>query len=635
VLFLFAFYNILSTVITAKTLRIGLVPIGYLLVSLAAIGAIYWQTLNGQFVWDDLYLFVYQADLRLGNISWAAVSRPILPDTTYFRPLVLLSFAIEFRLSELSPKVAHLVNLCALLANCSLLFFWSRGVFSNLGFAHVARRAFLSTLLYGCHPALIESTAWVSGRFDLFVTFFCLAALLAEISIKNRAKRVFVVSIFFAFALLSKEMAVVLPIVLVLQRAALQHATDITFQRSLYIAIKDYRLQLLLLALLFFAYLALRTSAVHGLIHINLGLATDVKDFASHAALVLQTFAFYAKMAIIPFGYISPLHPLTTAEVLYPENLAIAMGSAALIGFAIFTALRGTLGGIFLLCFFICLLPVVHIIPLTIGRNYGCERFLTFPLVFLALAVGGLNFPAVRQSLSLKPKYAVGALLGIWLASASATTFSTIGFWHSDFSLWAWTHVKHPEFAQARSAYIAAAIRIRRYDLLKPEFDALLAKGPMQSDDQLYYADYLIHTGGIDEGLKYAEGALSVYPKLHEITDPVEYKKYNNGSTRLILAYGYSVSAEGYVLSGDYDKALDAVDIGLWYQPDTPPLLFHKSLILALADRADESRELFGRAASLAAEQDRTLATATRIAFLRSICATGRKLRICKDLSPN
>lgn len=634
-LFLFALYSIISTVITAKTLRDGLVPIGYLLVSLAAVGALYWQTHNAQFVWDDLYLFVYQTDLRLGNISWAAISRPILPDTTYFRPLVLLSFAIEFRLSELSPKVAHLVNLSILLANCSLLFFWARGVFSRLGFKHVVQRAFLSTLLYGCHPALIEATAWVSGRFDLFVTFFCLAALLADISIENRIKRALVVSVFFAFALLSKEMAVVLPIVLMLQRAALQHANDTTFQRGLYLAAKDYRLQLLLLALLFVAYLALRASAVHGLIHINLGLATDVRDFASHAALVLQTFAFYTKMAIIPFGHISPLHPLATAEVLYPENAAIAVGSAAIIGLAIFMALRGTLGGIFLLCFFICLLPVAHIIPLTIGRNYGCERFLTLPLVFLAATVGGLNFPAVRQSLSLKPKYVIGALLGIWLASASATTFSIIGFWRSDFSLWAWTHVKHPEFAQARSAYIAASIRVRRYDLLKPVFNALLAKGPMQSDDQLYYADYLIHTGAIDEGLKYAEGALSVYPKLHEITDPAEYKKYNNGSTRLILAYGYSVAADGYVLSGDYDKALKTIDIGLWYQPDTPPLLFHKSLILALADKADESRKLFMRAISLAAEQDRTLATTIRITFLRGVCATGRKLQICEDLSPS
>ena len=43
--------------------------------------------------------------------------------------------------------------------------------------------SFLASFLYMIHPAIIESTAWVSGRFDQFVTFFTLIGLI--IFVKN------------------------------------------------------------------------------------------------------------------------------------------------------------------------------------------------------------------------------------------------------------------------------------------------------------------------------------------------------------------------------------------------------------------------------------------------------------------
>jgi tetratricopeptide (TPR) repeat protein len=80
--------------------------------------------------------------------------------------------------------------------------------------------SFLVALLFGIHPIHTEAVAWVSGRSDLLSTLFYLASLLCFIRfVTNRfGKRpmglyFFSCALFF-FSLLTKEMAVTLPLIL-------------------------------------------------------------------------------------------------------------------------------------------------------------------------------------------------------------------------------------------------------------------------------------------------------------------------------------------------------------------------------------------------------------------------------------
>src|SRR4029077_7852158 len=80
--------------------------------------------------------------------------------------------------------------------------------------------AFLAALLFGLQPIHVESVAWATERTDLLCGFFYLASLLlylhyAPLSQVKPWKPAACLGLFF-LALLSKPMAVTLPLVLVL-----------------------------------------------------------------------------------------------------------------------------------------------------------------------------------------------------------------------------------------------------------------------------------------------------------------------------------------------------------------------------------------------------------------------------------
>ena len=79
--------------------------------------------------------------------------------------------------------------------------------------------AFGAMMAYALHPALIESVAWISGRFDLMVTMFSLLALFLSTR-ADRKPSTFAIATLVLLALLSKEMAITLPILILLFRAA-------------------------------------------------------------------------------------------------------------------------------------------------------------------------------------------------------------------------------------------------------------------------------------------------------------------------------------------------------------------------------------------------------------------------------
>ncbi|MDH2228271.1 hypothetical protein N5K37_00005 [Delftia tsuruhatensis] len=166
------------------------------------------------YVWDDLQLFIFNPYLRDPELIWQGIFRPILEGTTYFRPLPLLTFCIEFLTqNNANPTVSHIVNLLIHLTNtallCAILFVYSRKS-NNKSIIIIT-----GSIVYSLHPALVEPVAWAAGRFDLLVTTFSLAAVYSFLRYTGWTQA-FLTSLFFFFALLCKEMAITLPIAIFL-----------------------------------------------------------------------------------------------------------------------------------------------------------------------------------------------------------------------------------------------------------------------------------------------------------------------------------------------------------------------------------------------------------------------------------
>ncbi|MBU4405109.1 MAG: glycosyltransferase family 39 protein, partial [Acidobacteria bacterium] len=131
---------------------------------------------------------------------------------TLFSPLVTLTFALEYKLWELDPRGYHAVNLFLHILNALLVFFLIRNV------SRSPATAFFTSLLFAIHPLRVESVAWVTERKDLLFTFFFLLALQCYIRYlkKDSGRDYLATLLLFAFAILAKMSALVLPAVLLL-----------------------------------------------------------------------------------------------------------------------------------------------------------------------------------------------------------------------------------------------------------------------------------------------------------------------------------------------------------------------------------------------------------------------------------
>ena len=143
---------------------------------LAPVGVVYSAALAGGLLWDDGALIQrHPAVLELGSpasyfgqMFWANPEYDESP--AFYRPLTILSYALQVRAWGLDPLPLHLFNLLVHLASCALLFLVCRQAGAGPGAAGLA------ALLFGTLPRLSECVAWISGRTDLLAGLGVLAA---------------------------------------------------------------------------------------------------------------------------------------------------------------------------------------------------------------------------------------------------------------------------------------------------------------------------------------------------------------------------------------------------------------------------------------------------------------------------
>ena len=81
-------------------------------------------------------------------------------NSNYYRPLLLLSFAVNYAIGSIKPLGYHLVNNGLHVANGILIFLILLGVFKR------RLPAFLAALLFLIHPLQTEAVTYISGRGD-------------------------------------------------------------------------------------------------------------------------------------------------------------------------------------------------------------------------------------------------------------------------------------------------------------------------------------------------------------------------------------------------------------------------------------------------------------------------------------
>jgi len=178
----------------------------------------YVNTLFNDFVYDDHFQVVdnpYVHSFRyLRQIFTTTVwsFQGAQGATNYFRPFMTLGYLLTYKIAGPIPFGFHFANL-VLNAIAVLLVFYMLRRFSG------ERVALIAAGLFALHPVHTESVAWIAAVTDLELTVFYLATFLLFLKLPESSRkwraRAFM-CVVFAFALLSKEQAMTLPVLTVI-----------------------------------------------------------------------------------------------------------------------------------------------------------------------------------------------------------------------------------------------------------------------------------------------------------------------------------------------------------------------------------------------------------------------------------
>jgi len=442
----------------------------YGLAILVLVLAAYVECLGGTFVWDDRPLILGSALVeRVGSLGdylrnpfWSGVGgQP--QATSYYRPLVTASFALDQRLHGGNAAGFHLTNLAFHVLNALLLYAVIRR--SRVR----AESAALVAACWALLPRLAEVAAWISGRTDALATTAVLAALLAwGPSLPRRVAA----ALLLGAGMFAKETALAGVVALL----ALEISTLEDPRRE----VRSLVVRLVPALAATVLYLVVRLSAVG--VH-----AEGVRLGWKRGLVVLEAVGTYALMLLDPFR---PRAVIGRVGVVTP--LGVATGVIALAAVGVFVwrygrRLRGwPAAGLVLAA--VALLPVVQVVPIPI-RTLAADRFLYLPAAGLAMAAA----PSLDRLLATRRAgwAAACALLGLLFVG----TYRRAAVWSDEVTFWVTTYRETPSLNSAaatelmgvyyRAGLYADALtlaeRVRHYDdpagRLKGEYNSAVCLG--------------------------------------------------------------------------------------------------------------------------------------------------------------
>jgi protein O-mannosyl-transferase len=135
------------------------------------------------------------------------------PVSLNYHPLTILSLALNYQAGKLDPTGYHAVNLIIHVLNTMLVF-----LFIFLLTRRNLLMASIVSLFFGIHPMHVESVTWISERKDVLYVFFFMAGLITYLRFSETKKITwyYFTLLLFILSCLSKGMAVVFPVILLL-----------------------------------------------------------------------------------------------------------------------------------------------------------------------------------------------------------------------------------------------------------------------------------------------------------------------------------------------------------------------------------------------------------------------------------
>lgn len=404
------------------------------LVSFAA----YFNALFNGFVFDDIPQVVenhwirevkYIPEIFTQNV-WAFRGER----TNFYRPIMHIIYMVTYSIFGLKPWGFHFVNILFHLGASVLVFLMASQFFKGskpIAFGVYLSPPLIAAVLFATSPIHTEAVAWISGLPDLSFTFFCLLSFFLYARSEESGGCYLLSVVSFFFAILCKESALTLPIILL--------AYDYAVRKKSWLAIDSLKR--------YFGYVV-AAGVYFALRFLALGGFAPIKGPAELSAYqcvinIFPLFTQYLRKLLLPVNlnafYV--FHPVTS--IFKTEGLLSLSVTVAFVVSTCVMAKKSKVAFLSLLLIALPLLPALYlpavtqeIFPAFAERNLYLPSFGFVVLLALFLAWVKASYPRANVVIAA----GVVVLIGLY----SLATVTRNGVWENNYTLWADTVTKSP-----------------------------------------------------------------------------------------------------------------------------------------------------------------------------------------------
>lgn len=401
--------------------------------------AVYFNALHNGFALDDKVIVDQNPlvhHLAAMRDIWVSAYWPNMPfQTGLYRPLTIAMYALEWSLWHGQPVGFHAVNIVLHAVVSALVVV----LVLRLGAPPLA--AVVGGVVFAIHPVHVEAVAGIVGRAEVVMTLFVLLACFLHLWRRGPvvARWVGIAACFLA-ALLTKESAVALPLLLVIV-----DGLDPERRKPLWRTVWDDAPLYLLLAAIFGGYMGLRYAVLGVFSGSTLAPALHGASAATRIATAISVWPQYLRLLVYPRDLVADYGPNVLVAAHWDEPIvwmSLALGIVVIASAVLLW--RRSPWWTAAVAWFVAGIFVVSNLAVPVGILLG-ERTLYLPSIALAFAA----VPLVELG-RRRPRVAV-AVAAVLLALAVARTWTRTPVWRTTDAVLTQLAAAHPESFEAQT----------------------------------------------------------------------------------------------------------------------------------------------------------------------------------------
>lgn len=407
---------------------------------------VFLNSLHSGFVYDDIGVIEDNYFIRSLHNTPKIFSRDYfhLSNELSYRPVVTLSYFLDYAVWGIKPFGYHLTNVILHAITGVILYSLL------LWLIRIRSVALLSSVLFSIHPCVTEAVNAISYREDIFVALFSLLSCLClmksgrryliaypdtpPLPLSQQGKRgtsnrqphrlasqwhrriYYVLALTtYLIGLFSKETAIVTPLFILFfwffckrknpvfppsigegivnPVSLVKPNDDKAIRPTKSSQIKDFLTYYSGYILVSLFYVLIRFVILKNPLEISPGYVKG--SLAINFMTMTKILAAYVKLMFFPFR-LSADYTISPVLSVFNFSFITSVFLLVAVGIIIFKTVKG-IYGLFMLCFFVALLPVLNIIPI---GHIMAERYLYFPVAGFCVVMSGLLLGKLTTKLS-------------------------------------------------------------------------------------------------------------------------------------------------------------------------------------------------------------------------------------------